>query len=101
MIFDRPQWLILIRGKGDNKKGRQLYLYKNNSTDCIGKVSIYMPAALYSFIYQVCKVEPGGARLYLERVKDRWVFGVETQDSLYDLWAYTPSTVPLWLKRRL
>ena len=101
MIFDKPKWPIVIRGKGTEKKGRHLYLYRDNSTEYVGKISIYMPSALYSLIYQVCKVEPRHTRMYLEKLKDRWVLGLETEDGLFDLWYYTKSTLPAWARRIL
>lgn len=76
-------------------------MYKDNATEYVGKISIYMPSALYLMIYQVCKVEPRDTRLYLEKLNNRWVFGIETHNGLYDLWYYTNSNLPRWARKIL
>ena len=99
MLFDKPQFSIRLRSKGKARKGRQLYVYREGADSCYRSVSVYTPSALYPLLAQVMKVEPKDAKLYFEQVKDRWVLGVETPDTLYDLWAYTPSKMPAWARR--
>jgi len=94
-VFDKPQWkwvkdeesreyggipnLVEISYEG----GRDLF-----------HVPVVIPTELFKFL-QDMGIKQVDA-LYMEHQHGRWIFGIEMEEDILDLWYYTPSTRPMW-----
>ncbi len=65
----------------------------------LGVALVEVPSSLPNLLESVYKIpDLGECSMYLDLVDDHWVFGVSSGNDHFDLWKYTPATLPVWAK---
>lgn len=98
-LFDKPTWDVKLIRNGDASVSVPLEFYDEENTK-LGRVMVYPPSGLVAWLAEVPKVESlFEVVIYLDKVGKRWVLGVSTSTTEYDLWHYTDSTLPYWARK--
>lgn len=98
VLFDKPEWPLNIDVAFRSYNGL------SNKLDIEGNdpVAIRIPSDLFKYLKDRHPAyELRAIRLYLDKGqqvkgKQTWLFGFEHKQEYYDLWRYTPSTLPQW-----
>ncbi len=100
-LFHKPEWLLL-----PDPEGPRPYANVDNRLEVISRdgqtyeVAVAVPTALFTLMRDVLKITREEHVTLSIEFEDRWfLFSALTDtDRLFDLWYYTPATLPAWLR---
>lgn len=100
-LFRRPEWLLL-----PDPEGPRLYANVDNRLEIVDakgrahEVALAVPTAFFTLARDVLKItREEHVTLAIEPIYKSYVFSALTDtDRLFDLWSYTPSKLPDWMR---
>ena len=100
-LFPKPEWPLL-----PDPEGPRPYANVDNRLEVISRygetyeVALAVPTAFFTLMRDTLKITPEERVTLAVEFEDRgYLFSALTDtDRLFDLWYYTPSMLPAWLK---
>lgn len=100
-IFDNPQAPLV-----PDRRGHRFYGNVDNAMSVVAGrtpylVHVAVPTMLFPLMKETLRIPPESEALLGLDLVDKWyVLSIMSGNRLFDLWRYTPSTLPPWLLSR-